>query len=126
MESATIRDRRSTDGIIDRVRSVDDVPEFLTRRSVNMRTIDIFVSSPADVQKECAVAEQLIRSAAAEFYLPINVSYSNPLRGLKADGSARRFWSIVNLTDEDDESRVSSVPSINLVLKGVRMPSAAK
>jgi len=52
-----------------------------------MRTIDIFVSSPADVQKECAVAEQLIRSAAAEFYLPINVSYSNPLRGLKADGS---------------------------------------
>jgi hypothetical protein len=49
--------------------------------SVDMRTIDIFVSSPADVQEERAVAEQLIRSVAAEFNLPINVSYSNPLRG---------------------------------------------
>jgi energy-coupling factor transporter ATP-binding protein EcfA2 len=48
-----------------------------------MRKIDIFVSSPADVQRECAVAEQLIRSVAAEFNLPINVSYSNPLRGSK-------------------------------------------
>jgi hypothetical protein len=50
-----------------------------------MRTIDIFVSSPADVQKESAVAEQLIRSVAAEFNLPITVSYSNPLRGSKQE-----------------------------------------
>src|SRR5258708_3338991 len=52
---------------------------------VDMRTIDIFVSSPADVQKERALAEQLIRSVAAEFILPINVSYSNPLRGSKEE-----------------------------------------
>jgi hypothetical protein len=42
--------------------------------------IDIFVSAPADVQKEHSIAEQLIRSTAAEFNLPINVWYSNPLR----------------------------------------------
>src|ERR1700747_3318178 len=52
---------------------------------VDMRTIDIFVSSPADVEKERAVAEQLIRSVAWEFNLPINVSYSNPLRGSKEE-----------------------------------------
>jgi len=46
-----------------------------------MRTIDIFVSAPRDVQKELALSEQLIRSAAAEFNLPIHVSYSNALRG---------------------------------------------
>lgn len=46
-----------------------------------MRTIEIFVSAPRDVQKELALSEQLIRSAAAEFNLPIHVSYSNPLRG---------------------------------------------
>jgi hypothetical protein len=50
-----------------------------------MRTIDIFVSSPADVQKERAVAEQSIRSVAAEFNLPIKVSYSDPLRGSKEE-----------------------------------------
>src|SRR5260221_8939914 len=56
-----------------------------------MRTIDIFVSSPADVQKEHAVAEHLIRSAAAEFNLPINVCYSNPLRRSRGeDGSVGR------------------------------------
>jgi conflict system STAND superfamily ATPase len=48
-----------------------------------MRMIGIFVSSPADVQRERAIAEQSIRSVAAEFNLPINVSYSNPLRGSK-------------------------------------------
>ena len=53
-----------------------------------MRTIDIFVSSFPDVQKEHVVAEQLIRSAAAEFNLPINVHYSNPLRGSRAQGGS--------------------------------------
>jgi energy-coupling factor transporter ATP-binding protein EcfA2 len=53
-----------------------------------MRTIDVFVSSFPDVQKEHGVAEQLIRSAAAEFNLSINVQYSNPRRGSRAqDGS---------------------------------------
>src|SRR5258707_14096624 len=66
---------------------------------VDMRTIDIFVSSPADVQKERAVAEQLIRSVAAEFNLPIKVSYSNPLRGSKEEHEIN-----VEREDFDDES----------------------
>jgi eukaryotic-like serine/threonine-protein kinase len=53
-----------------------------------MRTIDIFVSSFPDVQKEHVVAGQLIRSAAAEFNLPINIQYSNPLRGPRAQGGS--------------------------------------
>src|SRR5258706_5237710 len=70
-----------------------------------MRTIDIFVSSPADVQKERAVAEQLIRSVAAEFDLPINVSYSNPLRGSKEEDE-------INVEREDfgDESTLVLCP----------------
>src|SRR5258706_226959 len=70
-----------------------------------MRTIDIFVSSPADVQKERAVAEQLIRSVAAEFNLPINVSYSNPLRGSKEEDE-------INVEREDfgDESTLVLCP----------------
>jgi eukaryotic-like serine/threonine-protein kinase len=53
-----------------------------------LRTIDIFVSSFPDVQKEHVVAGQLIRSAAAEFNLPINVHYSNPLRESGAQGGS--------------------------------------
>jgi energy-coupling factor transporter ATP-binding protein EcfA2 len=53
-----------------------------------MRTIDIFVSSFPDVQKEHVVAGQLIRSVAAEFNLPINVHYSNPLRASRAQGGS--------------------------------------
>jgi energy-coupling factor transporter ATP-binding protein EcfA2 len=56
------------------------------------------VSSCADVQKEQAVAEQLIRSVAAEFILPINVSYSNPLRGSTAEDGG------VGFEDSGDES----------------------
>ncbi len=47
-----------------------------------MRRIDIFVSSPADVQKERSLVERLIRSIAAEFNVPVAVSYSNWLRKL--------------------------------------------
>ena len=53
-----------------------------------MRTIDIFVSAPADVQKEHAIAEQAIRSVAVEFNLPVHVSYSNPLRESCAENSS--------------------------------------
>jgi hypothetical protein len=45
-----------------------------------MRKIDIFVSSPVDVLKERSLVERLIRSIAAEFGVPITVSYSNWLR----------------------------------------------
>jgi serine/threonine protein kinase len=45
-----------------------------------MRTIRVFVSSPGDVQKERKVADNLIRSVAAEFGVPVSVTYSNLLR----------------------------------------------
>jgi energy-coupling factor transporter ATP-binding protein EcfA2 len=63
-----------------------------------MRTIDIFVSAPADVQKEHAIAEQAIRSVAVEFNLPINICYSNPLRGSNAENGN------VGRTDFGDQS----------------------
>ncbi|MBV8415845.1 MAG: hypothetical protein JO251_11620, partial [Verrucomicrobia bacterium] len=53
-----------------------------------MRRIDIFVSSPADVQKERSVVERLIRSVAAEFNVPVTVSYSNWLRRLSPSDKA--------------------------------------
>src|SRR6266404_2649977 len=53
----------------------DDTP-------LRMRRIDIFVSSPADVQKERSLVERLIRSIAAESNVPVTVSYSNWLRRL--------------------------------------------
>ncbi|HYZ71512.1 MAG TPA: ATP-binding protein, partial [Chthoniobacterales bacterium] len=62
-----------------------------------MRTIDVFVSAASDVQKESVIAEQLIRSVAAEFDLQLSVSYSNPLRGSKEDVA-------VEPKDTDDES----------------------
>jgi len=48
-----------------------------------MRRIDIFISSLEDVQIERSIAERLIRSAAAEFSMPVSVFYSNWLRQLK-------------------------------------------
>jgi hypothetical protein len=53
----------------------DDTP-------LRMRRINIFVSSPADVQKERSLVERLIRWIAAEFNVPVTVSYSNWLRRL--------------------------------------------
>jgi hypothetical protein len=45
-----------------------------------MRRIDIFVSSPEDVQKERSLVERTIRSVAGQFGVPITVTYSNWLR----------------------------------------------
>ena len=50
-----------------------------------MRRIDILVSSSEDVQKERSVAERLIRLVAAELDVPVSVSYSSWLRGLKQE-----------------------------------------
>src|SRR3984893_19578664 len=50
-----------------------------------MRRIDILVSSSEDVQKERSVAERLIRLVAAELDVPVRVSYSSWLRGLKQE-----------------------------------------
>src|ERR1700737_1854880 len=99
---------------------------------VDMRTIDIFVSSPADVQKERAVAEQLIRSVAAEFNLPINVSYSNPLRGSKEEdkNSVERedfgdettlvlcpcFWEYPELEGDDFLEQIPNTGQYDLVI----------
>ncbi len=69
-----------------------------------MRTIDIFVSAPADAQKEHAVAEQVIRSVTAEFNLSINVCYSNPL--LRSKGESGN----VGRTDFDNESPLVLCP----------------
>jgi hypothetical protein len=62
-----------------------------------MRTIDILVSAASDVQKESAIAEHLICSLAAEFGLPVSISYSNRLRGAKEDAAVER-------KDPEDES----------------------
>ncbi len=42
-----------------------------------MKTIRVFVSSTGDVQKERILADRAMRSIAAEFNLPVNLSYSN-------------------------------------------------
>jgi KaiC/GvpD/RAD55 family RecA-like ATPase len=97
-----------------------------------MRTIDIFVSSPADVQKERAVAEQSIRSVAAEFNLPIKVSYSDPLRGSKEEDeiSVERenfgdestfvlrpcFWEYLELEGDDFLEEIPNTGQYDLVI----------
>jgi hypothetical protein len=45
-----------------------------------MKRIDIFVSCPEDVQKERSLVERTMRAVAAEFGVPIAVTYSNWLR----------------------------------------------
>ena len=50
-----------------------------------MTTIRVFVSSPGDVQKEPKLADDLIRSVAAELGIPVSVSYSNLLRTDRAE-----------------------------------------
>jgi len=42
-----------------------------------MRRIDIFVSSPGDVQKERSMVERTMRAVAREFGVPVTVSYSD-------------------------------------------------
>src|SRR5260221_631849 len=53
-----------------------------------MRTIDIFVSAPADVQKEHAIAEQAIRSGGGDVNPLVQVLYSDPLRESNAENSS--------------------------------------
>src|SRR6516225_2666333 len=50
-----------------------------------MRKIDIFVSSPEDVRRECCVVERSIRTIAAEFDVPVTVTYSNWRKGIKPE-----------------------------------------
>jgi ketosteroid isomerase-like protein len=98
-----------------------------------MRRIDIFVSSPADVQKERSLAERLIRSIAAEFNVPVTVSYSNWLRrlspsdkvtalsanGLEEDRSllCPCFWEYQDFKSEQDyRERIPNTGQYDLVI----------
>ena len=98
-----------------------------------MRRIDIFVSSPADVQKERSLVERLIRSVAAEFSVAVTVSYSNWLRRLtpsdKATAlSANRieegrsllcpcFWEYQDFkTEKDYRERIPNTGQYDLVI----------
>ena len=67
------------------------------------RTIDVLVVAASDVQTESAITEQVLRSVAAEFALPVRVSYSNPFRGSKEDAA-------VGPADLQDESTPVVLP----------------
>src|SRR6478672_10694207 len=59
-----------------------------------MRRIDVFVSSPEDVQVERSLVERSIRSLAAEFGVPISLAYSNWLRRLSAEDKVASAQSV--------------------------------
>jgi hypothetical protein len=98
-----------------------------------MRRIDIFVSSPADVQKERSLVERLIRSVAAEFNVPVTVSYSNWLRRLTPSDKATAlsvnsieegrsllcpcFWEYQDFkTEKDYRERIPNTGQYDLVI----------
>jgi hypothetical protein len=59
-----------------------------------MKTIRVFISSPGDVQKERKLADNLMRSVAAEFGIPINVAYSNLHRTDEAPVESSRAMTV--------------------------------
>ena len=75
----------------------------MTSGSTGTRTIDVLVVAASDVQTESAITEQVLRSVAAEFALPVRVSYSNPFRGSKEDAA-------VGPADLQDESTPVVLP----------------
>jgi len=98
-----------------------------------VRKIDIFVSSPDDVQKERSLVERVIRSIAAEFGVPVTVNYSNWLRkvnpsdkvpaqntnGLDEGRTWLRpcFWEYQNSTlDQDYREQIPNTGSYDLVV----------
>ena len=79
-----------------------------------MRTIRVFVSSPGDVQKERKLADNLIRSVAGEFGIPVSVTYSNLLRNddvssaaIKAMTASWSFARISGNTSVSDRMKVT-------------------
>ena len=68
--------------------------------SLLMKTIRVFVSSTGDVQKERILADRVIRSVAAEFNVPVSVTFSNFQR----------------LAEENDEPKTESENHGTLVL----------
>jgi hypothetical protein len=98
-----------------------------------MRRIDIFVSSPEDVQAERILVERSIRSIAAEFSVPITVTYSNWLRRLSAEDKVAAqsvngreegrswlcpcFWEYQDFgLDQDYRERIPNTGSYDLVI----------
>ena len=75
----------------------------ITSGSTRTRTIDVLVVAASDVQTESAITEQVLRSVAAEFALPVRASYSNPFRGYKEDAAVGR-------ADLQDESTPVVLP----------------
>jgi AAA ATPase domain len=55
-----------------------------------MRTIDIFVAAASDLQKESAIAEHLICTLAAEFDVPVNISFADRPREPIEDAGGER------------------------------------
>ena len=98
-----------------------------------MRRIDIFVSSPEDVQAERILVERSIRSIAAEFSVPITVTYSNWQRRLSAEDKFAAqsvngreegrswlypcFWEYQDFgRDQDYRERIPNTGSYDLVV----------
>ena len=98
-----------------------------------MRRIDIFVSSPEDVQAERILVERSIRSIAAEFSVPITVTYSNWQRRLSAEDKFAAqsvngceegrswlypcFWEYQDFgLDQDYRERIPNTGSYDLVV----------
>jgi hypothetical protein len=93
-----------------------------------MRTIRVFVSSPGDVQKERKLADNLIRSVAAEFGISVSVTYSNLLRsdGISSesiesdDGTlvlCPYFWEYQRFRpDEGYQEQIPNTAEFNLVI----------
>src|SRR3984885_11845036 len=98
-----------------------------------MRRIDIFVSSPEDVQKERSLVERTIRAVAGQFGVPITVTYSNWLRQPNPlDGVARHgangseegrtwlcpcFWEYRDSElDQDYREQIPNTGSYDLVI----------
>src|SRR5215469_11953287 len=97
-----------------------------------MRKIDIFVSSRCDVQKERCLADRIIRSIAAEFNLPVTVSYSNWLRRRRRQAETNKqnlsfpgegpllcpcFWEHQDLTSEEDcKEHIPNTGQFDLVI----------
>ncbi len=68
-----------------------------------MKTIRMFVSSTGGVQKECNVADRVIRSIAGELNLPVSASHSNFQRLAEESGEPE--------TDPENMGRWFYVPA---------------
>src|SRR6516225_7606766 len=112
-----------------------------------MRGIDIFVSSPEDVRKERTLVERSIRSIAAEFDVPVTVTYSNwrksdrpedriPVQGKNGSEDGRSwlfpcFWEYQDSNlDKEYREQIPNTGSYDLVVSilwsrlGTRISSA--